>query len=1085
MVTILQKKTFVGGTLFFFLLLPGHVRAFTIVDTPSIAGDTTWAKQGSPYIIPVQAVVPAGSTLTIEPGVVVKFDGPGNLTIQGNVHAVGNSAEEIIFTTVSDSSFGGDTTALATTTPPQRFVQNQILVMSGGDFTLVFGKLLYNGFALGVDGGGDNIAFRPMIENQGTLTITDSTIQDGLGSGLQNYLGDVVLRRSTFQNLPGDLVHLISGSTTISEGIFKNGPTGIRQADGILTVASSTLQNLKTGIHLMAGSADIIDSRILHMSDKGILEDGGVLSFTHGYIEDTKKPGITVNDGGLVISQSSILNVGQDETFYEYQDPEVDENGDYTHPPVDLPESGVNNYGSLPVGARNNWWGDPAGPDPQNLRGMRTSVGANIHFTPWLPTENIDTATTSPSEPSNILFLPGISGSRLYQKVFGIENQRWEPSLSITQSDVRALGMDASGNSINAIYVKEGQAVDSFTVKPTTKLDIYRTFFGQLARLKAEGKVADYLVFPYDWRKSPIDVAEGANDYEDGARYLSEELEKLSGTSLSGKVTIAGHSNGGLVAKALMKKLERLGKASLVDKVILVDSPQLGAPNALAPILHGDYGALTSHGGLLISQENMRNLAHNMPDAYALLPGDLYLYGVTDPVIDLTDAPKLALESGVSSTTIGSNEDYIKFITGTGGRAVPASDDVETPNTLSSFLSLQAAQLHQYLDDWQAPVGVKRIEIAGWGLDTVKGIKYTETEKTVCSGIFRTCSLKTFLTHQPMMTTDGDGTVVLSSQVSDSASDTFYINLRISNKERLENHLHADVTESKAFQDLFNQLVGTSSVGILPNYVLNIKPIPELEENRLRLRVLSPVSLDAYDDQGRHTGMLTNPYSDMLIKEEQIPNSYYQEYGEGKYLGLGGTGTSTILLKGLGTGTFTFEATSIANGTSTTIVYRDIPVTSSTSAQIVIQDDEVQKASLSIDTNGDGKTDTVVASSTQSQSPLVYVRLMRSTINAMDMGATSKRQLMAKLYNVETLIKKDGKWEDADDDKDKSDIQKGGRPEERSKRKLGKIETWITKQLQKPQTTGKKNNDKSPDQLSTVQAEAILNMIHTLRNLIK
>lgn len=60
--------------------------------------DTNWTLANSPYIITGNTVVFGNNTLTIEPGVIVKFDDNVQLRIQGSLIAIGNTNNNIIFT---------------------------------------------------------------------------------------------------------------------------------------------------------------------------------------------------------------------------------------------------------------------------------------------------------------------------------------------------------------------------------------------------------------------------------------------------------------------------------------------------------------------------------------------------------------------------------------------------------------------------------------------------------------------------------------------------------------------------------------------------------------------------------------------------------------------------------------------------------------------------------------------------------------------------------------------------------------------------------------------------------------------------
>ena len=63
-----------------------------------ISSDTTWIAADSPYIVTGNILVEEGVTLTIEPGVVVKFDGNYYILVEGTLSAVGTTNNMITFT---------------------------------------------------------------------------------------------------------------------------------------------------------------------------------------------------------------------------------------------------------------------------------------------------------------------------------------------------------------------------------------------------------------------------------------------------------------------------------------------------------------------------------------------------------------------------------------------------------------------------------------------------------------------------------------------------------------------------------------------------------------------------------------------------------------------------------------------------------------------------------------------------------------------------------------------------------------------------------------------------------------------------
>ena len=80
---------------------------------------TTWTLAESPFVVSSNFTVAENVTLSIEPGVVIKFSNQRNsfFTVNGTLDAQGTAAQPIIFTSYQDDSAGGDTNGDGSTNP--------------------------------------------------------------------------------------------------------------------------------------------------------------------------------------------------------------------------------------------------------------------------------------------------------------------------------------------------------------------------------------------------------------------------------------------------------------------------------------------------------------------------------------------------------------------------------------------------------------------------------------------------------------------------------------------------------------------------------------------------------------------------------------------------------------------------------------------------------------------------------------------------------------------------------------------------------------------------------------------------------
>lgn len=590
---------------------------------------------------------------------------------------------------------------------------------------------------------------------------------------------------------------------------------------------------------------------------------------------------------------------------------------------------------------------------------------------------------------SNVAFFPGLQASRLYSAGGA---KRWEPAGA---SDTRALAMATDGASADTtIYA--GETIDTFKVFGINTIDLYKGFSQTMETLVADGSIKEWKAFPYDWRKNVLDIVTGGIVYEDRVINLKEEIEALSATSDTGKVTLIAHSNGGLVVKALMRKLEAEGKGALVDKIILVAVPQLGTPDAVKAILHG----MSIGFGMVLDAQSARTLAANMPGVYGLLPSNRYFDVISDPVISFDPSVggvnNFVDRYGGEVTTKAELDDFLR---GADGRVQPSVLNLNAPSVANASLLAQAGVLHDGIDTWTSPEGVELVQIAGWGINTIKGIRYVG--KFPCSRLITVGDCAPYVDPEPMMTLEGDKTVVYPSALS-TEGEKYYFDLFQFNKQN-KNLDHKNILEAFPIQNFVINKIKETQEDF--DFISQTKPVVNSTSQMLHIAMHSPASIDIYDSDGRHTGIIPGT-GDIQRYEESIPNSYYFELGESKYAGMPNDVGTDIKIRGTGAGTFTFVVEEREGEmVKDTTTFTDIPVTPELQATY---DPHATTPTLAVDSDGNGTVDFSVSPG-ENIDPIVFLQMFKKTIVSLKLPKIMERQLLQKVDKLIAIIKKDSK----------------------------------------------------------------------------
>ena len=314
---------------------------------------------------------------------------------------------------------------------------------------------------------------------------------------------------------------------------------------------------------------------------------------------------------------------------------------------------------------------------------------------------------------------------------------------------------------------------------------------------------------------------------------------------------------------------------------------------------------------------------------------------------------------------------------------------------------------HNAIDSWEPPKDangnptIEVYQVAGWGLDTIRGIHYDDCDTFACRNTLAT------LDRELMETQEGDGTVVSPSATAMDAP-TFYLDLPEHNREGLlnqrRNRSHADILEVAQLQELIKQIIFNElDLNSLPAHISLQKPEAEDSDKRLHIRGLSPISIDVYDTAGNHTGPVPN--SNLQLFEAQIPNSYYYKIGEKTYLGLDTRDQYRVEIDGLAFGSFTLEIDEVFDDEvvdSTT--YTNIPVTPTTKAILTTQTVNTT-SNLSLDVQGDGTPDVTISPSADPD-PKASLKVLKSVVSTLTVQKGVKNAIIKQIEAAEKLLNK-------------------------------------------------------------------------------
>lgn len=393
----------VVGTILFFgvSLFPKESSAFTLINS-DITENTTWSIAGSPYVVDafLDINVLEGASLTVDPGVVVKFDYMSGILVSGSLVVNGSALSPVYFTSFYDDTIGGDTNGDGTGSDPiegdwdgiffdnssSSYINGTYIKYSWDPIVLENSTLDVNNTNISDQFSGVDV-YSGSILNAFNLKISNTDLDDALsvfedsflnisnskifGSGVTAFNNSEIdaTNLSIYDSFSSGIV-IFNDSTLSSENIFIENSLEESivafNTSSIYISNSNLLLGFGGGVHFFNDTdVEIIDSVIQGFSGAGIFEGG--------------KSG-TYAENSLDLSNTSIVDSSQGIYFLGAPTITSNQNAIYRNDIGAESASLTENF--LP----NVWWGDSTGPyNPvSNPTGLGNSVDNLVDPVPWL-----------------------------------------------------------------------------------------------------------------------------------------------------------------------------------------------------------------------------------------------------------------------------------------------------------------------------------------------------------------------------------------------------------------------------------------------------------------------------------------------------------------------------------------------------------------------------------------------------------------------------------------------------------------------------------------------------------------------------
>ena len=869
---------------FFFVPFGAHFASASTFVFGDISENTIWTQEGSPYVIETNVNILPGSTLTIDPGVIVKFDGFSNIgmNVFGDLVVNGEENNKVYFTSYFDDSIGGDTDGDFYCDPILDEEGNEtgeencyhFNFPSVGDWPGINFLSSHNNYLR-------NVVFKyadnAIFLDHSYLNLKNIEIPDSVDDA-------VILNTS---NIDADKVDCLDilGSCLIaynsSNVNWINSIVRTTKNDAIdvyfssnLNIADSAIQNIDSHYQ----------NSIMMFGDSSVTADGVSFSndndFLSNYVEVFNGSKFTMNDSSMVDCPSySCLEIFDSDSYidtpssFDIENSTLSDGGGngivvfgnsvvsgeiHNSKIINFPDYSIDVFGwsSKNINAEDNFWGNTTGPynKDKNPNGTAGVVADGVEFIPFCVQE-----VCAPRPP--VILIPGIMGSQIL-KNYDDQKELWPNTnkmiLSINDDFMNDLALLPDGSEDANRTMQVGDIIRNVKVDMLGYKYESHVFDGLIDELELGMKKNGYVegknlfVFPYDWRKSSIE----------NAGKLKAKIDAVLLETGAEKVDLVAHSMGGLVAKKYIAD----NGGEKINNLIFMGTPHLGAPKVFKVLMYGDDMGIR-FGFSILYPERVKYISQNMPGVYELLPSKKYVDGEGDffgtkYVTDMTTK----------------NERDLSY---------DATKDFMIKNGRNSVMFDFNQNLHDSIDD---------LDLSGVKISNFVGCGETKTVGKIISKKKRSwTSLWTKLVDAyDMKYVNGDDTVPVNS-ADLSNSKRYYVkgstHSELPSAKGLKEYVLAILRGKRvptAFQNVSDSVVNCYISGKVLSFVGYVDTMEKID-------------IHIYDAKGNHAGPVSGQDNQSYI-ENGINGVGYNQIGGSTYIFLPSGGSYRVVSNVVNTG---------------------------------------------------------------------------------------------------------------------------------------------------------------------------------------